>query len=171
MAKQLPAVVKNFNVMVEGDSYAGLAKTITLPEIVKKTEEYRAAGMIGDVALDLGFEKLEMTITYTGIDTRHFEQLAGCGVSSVPIRFVGAYQRQDTCDMITRNIYMRGSVTNLPLGEISLGEINEQELTYAVTYLKVEDNNVNVLEIDVVNGIFNVMGKDKTSEINQALGL
>ncbi len=127
--------------------------------------------MIGDVALDLGFEKLEMKITYTGIDTRHFDQLASCGVSSLPVRFVGAYKRQDTCEMVTRNIYMRGSVTNLPLGENSLGEINEQELTYGVTYLKIEDNNVNVLEIDVVNGIFNVMGKDKTSEINQALGL
>ena len=46
MAKQLPAVLKNYNVFVDGDSYAGTAKTIELPEIVKKTEEYRGAGMI-----------------------------------------------------------------------------------------------------------------------------
>ena len=39
MAKQMPAVLKNFNVRVDGDSYAGTAKTINLPEIVKKTEE------------------------------------------------------------------------------------------------------------------------------------
>ena len=31
----------------------------TIPEIVKKTEEYRAAGMIGDIKLDLGFEAME----------------------------------------------------------------------------------------------------------------
>ncbi len=171
MAKQLPAVLKNFNVMVNGDSYAGVAKTIGLPEIVKKTEDYRAAGMIGDIALDLGFEKLEMTATYTGVDTRHFAQLSSCGVSSLPIRFVGAYQRQDTCEMVARTVYMRGSLTGLPLGENTLGEINEQELTYSVTYLKVEDNNVTVLEIDMVNGICNIMGKDMTSEMNQALGL
>ena len=36
MAKQLPAVLKNYNVFVDGDSYAGTAKTIELPEIVKK---------------------------------------------------------------------------------------------------------------------------------------
>ena len=60
MAKQLPAVLKNFNVRVDGDSHAGTAKTITLPEIVKKTEEYRAAGMIGDIKLDLGFEALSL---------------------------------------------------------------------------------------------------------------
>lgn len=75
MAKQLPAVLKNFNVFVDGDSYAGTAKTIELPEIVKKTEDYRGAGMIGDIALDMGFEKLEATITFTGVDRRHFARL------------------------------------------------------------------------------------------------
>ncbi|WP_421021521.1 phage major tail tube protein, partial [Klebsiella pneumoniae] len=79
MAKQLPAVLKNYNVFVDGDSYAGTAKTIELPEIVKKTEEYRGAGMIGDIDLDMGFEKMESTITYTGVDSRHFAQLAKCG--------------------------------------------------------------------------------------------
>ena len=76
MAKQMPAVLKNFNVRVDGDSYAGTAKTINLPEIVKKTEDYRAAGMIGDIKLDMGFEAMESTVTYTGVDARHITQLA-----------------------------------------------------------------------------------------------
>ncbi len=171
MAKKLPPVLKNFNVFVDSDSYAGLAKSITLPEIVKKTEDYRAAGMIADISLDLGFEKLEATITYTGVDSRHFSQLATCGVSDLPIRFVGAYTSQDTCELISRDVYMRGMITTLPLGELTLGEINEQELTYSVTYLKVVDNGVTLLEIDAVNGVYVVNGVNKTSEINQLLGL
>lgn len=171
MAKQMPAVLKNFNVRVDGDSYAGTAKTINLPEIVKKTEDYRAAGMIGDIKLDMGFEAMESTITYTGIDARHIMQLMSCGVSDLPIRFIGAYERQDTCQHIVRDIYMRGSVTNLPLGEIELGSINEQELTYSVTYLKVVDDGLTLLEIDFVNGIFIVAGKDMTGDINAKLGL
>ena len=171
MAKQMPAVLKNFNVRIAGDSHAGTAKTINLPEIVKKTEDYRAAGMIGDIKLDMGFEAMESTITYTGIDARHIMQLMSCGVSDLPIRFIGAYERQDTCQHIVRDIYMRGSVTNLPLGEIELGSINEQELTYSVTYLKVVDDGLTLLEIDFVNSIFIVAGKDMTGDINAKLGL
>ena len=171
MAKQMPAVLKNFNVRIAGDSHAGTAKAITLPEIVKKTEEYRAAGMIGDINLDLGFEAMEATITYTGIDARHIMQLMSCGVSDLPIRFIGAYERQDTCTHVVRDIYMRGSVTTLPLGEMELGSINEQELTYGVTYLKVVDDSLTLLEIDFVNGIYIVAGKDMTGDINAKLGL
>lgn len=171
MAKQLPAVIKNMNVFVDGTSYAGVAKTVALPELVKKTEDYRAAGMIGDIALDMGFEKLEMTVTYTGVDSRQFAQLARCGVSDLPIRYIGAYERQDTCQHVTREVYMRGALTGLPLGEIELGSPNEQELTYSVTYIKVVDDGVTMLEIDVVNGICILAGVDKTAEINARLGL
>ena len=171
MAKQMPAVLKNFNVRIDGDSHAGTAKTITLPEIVKKTEDYRAAGMIGDIKLDLGFEAMEATINYTGVDARHIVQLSYCGVDALPIRYIGAYERQDTCTHVVRDVYMRGSVTNLPLGEMELGNINEQELTYSVTYLKIVDDGVPLLEVDFVNGILIVAGKDMTSDINSKLGL
>lgn len=171
MAKQMPAVLKNFNVRIDSDSHAGTAKTIGLPELVKKIEDYRGAGMIGDVGLDLGFEKMEATINYTGVDKRHISQLMYCGVDALPIRFLGAYERQDTCTHVVRDVYMRGSVTNLPLGEMELGNINEQELTYGVTYLKVVDDGATLLEVDFVNGVYIVGGKDMTSEINTRLGL
>lgn len=171
MAKQLPQVLKNFNVFVSGDSYAGVAKTIELPTIAKKVEDYRAAGMIGDIALDMGFEKLEATITYTGIDPRHFNQLSHCGVADLPIRFIGAFERADTCQITTREVYMRGNVGELALGEMANGEINEQELTYNITYLRIVDNGVELLELDIVNGIYRVGGIDKTSRINAQLGL
>lgn len=171
MAKQLPAVLKNFNVFVDFDSYAGSLKTIELPEIVKKTEEYRGAGMLGDIVLDMGFEKLELTVTYTGIDPRHFSQLAKCDVSGLPIRFIGAYERQDICLHTVREISMRGMMTEMPLGEMALGEINEQEIKYGVTYIKVVDDGYELLELDLVNGIYKVGGVDKSGGVNSLLGL
>ena len=66
---------------------------------------------------------------------------------------------------------MRGMVTSLPLGELELGSINEHELTYSVSYLKVVDDGITLLEVDFVNGVFIVAGKDMTSEINAKLGL
>ncbi|OPH35170.1 phage major tail tube protein [Moraxella atlantae] len=171
MAKQLPATLKNFNVFVDGDSYAGTAKTIELPEITKKTEDYRAAGMIGEIALDVGFEQMKCTITYTGVDSRHIAQLSKCSVNDLPIRYVGAYERQDICEHVVREVYMRGSATSLKLGEMELGNINEQEIEYTVTYLRIVDDGVQLLEIDVVNGVYIVGGVDKTSQINNLLGL
>lgn len=171
MAKQLPITLKNFNVFVDGDSYAGTAKTIELPTITKKIEDIRTAGMIGDVGLDMGFEKMEMTVTYIGVDSRHFGQLSKCGVNNLPIRYVGAYERQDTCSYVTREVYMRGGLTELALGEMELGSINEQELVYNVSYIRIVDDGVELLELDLVNGIYKVGGVDKTSRINAMLGL
>lgn len=171
MAKQLPAVLKNYNVFVDGDSYAGTVKTIELPELVKKTEEYRGAGMVGDIELDMGFEKMEMTVTYTGVDSRHFKHLAYCSLSDLPIRYVGAYERQNDCTHVVREIYMRGSLKEMQLGEMELGSINEQELKYGVTYLRVVDDGVELIELDFINGIYRVGGIDKTANINMMLGL
>lgn len=171
MAKQLPAVLKNFNVLIDYDTYAGTAKSIELPEIVKKTEDYRGAGMLGEIKLDMGFEAMELTVTYTGVDSRHFSQLAKCDVSGLPIRFIGAYERQDSCTHVVREVYMRGMMSEMPLGEMEPGSINEQEIKYSVTYLKVIDDGYELLEIDLVNGIYKVGGVDKTTEINSLLGL
>lgn len=66
---------------------------------------------------------------------------------------------------------MRGSLTSLPLGEMELGSLNEQELGYHVTYIKINDDGENFLEIDLVNGVCVIAGIDKTAEINGLLGL
>ena len=51
----LPSKLKNMNYFNEGNSYLGQIKTVTLPKLTRKTEDYRGGGMNATVKVDLGF--------------------------------------------------------------------------------------------------------------------
>lgn len=171
MSRQLPRTLKNMNVFVDGSSFAGVAKTVTLPKITKKTEDYRGAGMIGDVALDLGYEKMECEVTYAGFDPRQYQQLSRCGVSDLPIRFVQIHERQDTCAIQNAEYYMRGQAIEVDPGDSTLGEMSEYKSMYNVTYMRLEVDGRLIFELDFVNGIETFGETSLIDEIMRLLGL
>lgn len=167
----LPRTLKNFNVFIDGASWAGVASKVTLPKLTKKTEDYRGAGMIGDVALDMGYEKMEAEVTYSGFDPNQYRQLARCGVSDLPIRFVGAYERQDTCTIAQVEFYMRGQATEIDSGDAELGSKSEYKMTYAVSYLRLVVDGSQIVELDFVHGIEQFGEESLVDEILRLLGL
>ncbi|MDW5428971.1 phage major tail tube protein, partial [Acinetobacter baumannii] len=66
----LPPKLKNMNFFNEGNSYLGKVKTVTLPKLARKTEDYRGGGMNGTVKVDLGMsdDGLVLESTYGGLD-------------------------------------------------------------------------------------------------------
>ena len=167
----LPRTLKNMNVFVDGHSWAGTAETVTLPKITKKTEDFRGAGMLGDIALDMGYEKLEMEITYAGFDPKQYKQLGRCGTSDLPIRYVGAYERQDTCTIQNVEVYVRGQAVELDPGDSTLGEKSEIKMSYNVTYYRLEVDGEVIVELDLINGIERFGDSDLAEELKRILGL
>ncbi len=159
------------NAFVNGQTYAGVAETVTLPKIKRKTEDYRGAGMIGDVALSFGYEKLDASISYAGFDPTILGQLAVCGTSDLPIRFVGAYERQDTCTIMAVEWYMRGQAIGFDPNDATLGKKSEFKMDYNVTYCRLVVDGVQIFEIDLVNGIDQWGETDLAATIIQLLGL
>ena len=58
-----PTKIKNFNAFVDGISYMGRVTEGSLPEIKIKTEEHRGAGMDSTVDIDMGQERMELSLT------------------------------------------------------------------------------------------------------------
>ncbi|EYT17754.1 phage major tail tube protein [Acinetobacter sp. 1000160] len=167
----LPRTLKNFNVFVDTHSWAGVAESITIPKITKKTEDYRGAGMIGDVALAMGYEKLEGSVKYAGFDVKQYRQLGVCGTSDLPVRYVGVYERQDNCSTQAVEIYMRGQAIELDPGESKNGERTESETTYNYSYYRMEVDGVVQVELDFINGIERFGDSDVAQAIRELLGL
>ncbi len=167
----LPRTLKNFNVFANMTNYAGVAESIDLPKIKKKADTYRGAGMIGDVDLTFGYEKFEASIKYAGFDPSIISQLAVCGASDLPLRYVGAYQRQDTCAIMSAEWYMRGEAINFDPSTAKLGEKSQYQLDYNVTYQRLIVDGLPIFEIDLVNGIDKWGDNDLALNIMQALGL
>ncbi|RZG65375.1 phage major tail tube protein [Acinetobacter bouvetii] len=167
----LPRTLKNFNVFVDTYSWAGVAESVTIPKITKKTEDFRGAGMIGDVALVMGYEKLEGEVTYSGFDVKQYRQLGVCGTSDLPVRFVGIYERQDNCTRQNVEIYMRGQAIELDPGDSKNGEKTEIKMSYNYTYFRMEVDGVVEVELDFINGTEVFGGSDIAAQIKKMLGL
>lgn len=167
----LPRTLKNFNVFVDTHSWAGVAESVTIPKITKKTEDYRGAGMIGDIALLMGYEKLEGEVVYAGFDVKQYRQLGVCGTSDLPVRYVGVYERQDNCTTQTVEIYTRGQAIELDPGESKNGEKTEIKMSYNYTYYRMEVDGVVEVELDFVNGTEIFGSTNVAEEIKKLLGL
>ena len=167
----LPRTLKNFNVFVDTHSWAGVAESVTIPKITKKTEDFRGAGMIGDVALSMGYEKLEGEVVYAGFDVKQYRQLGVCGTSDLPVRFVGMYERQDNCTSQIVEIYTRGQALELDPGDSKNGEKTEIKMSYNYTYYRMEVDGVVEVELDFINGTERFGETDVAKSIKELLGL
>lgn len=167
----LPRTLKNFNIFTNGLNWAGVAQSIQIPKISRKMEDFRGAGMIGDVALAMGYEKLEGEITYAGFDSNHYKQMGTNSISGLPVRYVGVYERQDTGDMQHVEIYLRGRAKELDSGEVKNGEKTEVKMSFAYTYFRIEVEGEVLVELDLVNGTEIFGDSDLAESTKELLGL
>jgi P2 family phage contractile tail tube protein len=167
----LPQLLKNFNVFADGINYAGKADEVTPPKLTTKTEEFRAGGMDAPVEIDMGMEKIELSISMAEYNAQ-LCKLYGL-VSDSPKLFVlrGALQRQGE-DAVAVAITARGTVKERDPGTWKAGDKPaSMKFTVACTYYKEEIAGEVVTEIDVENMIRIIGGVDQMASLRAALGI
>ena len=84
----LPRKLKNMNLFNDGNSYLGVAKSVTLPSLGRKMESYRGGGMNGPVKADLGFsdDGIQLEWKTGGLDLISLRQFGATKASGVPLR-------------------------------------------------------------------------------------
>ncbi|MDQ0250954.1 P2 family phage contractile tail tube protein [Sphingomonas kyeonggiensis] len=167
----LPHKLKNFTVYNAGDNYLGKVPEIELPKLALKVEQYRAAGMLGEIDIALGLEKLEMTTKYGGLVVAVMRQFGEFGVSGIQQRFVGWYQEEELGTAITAEIVTRGMHTEIDLGTAKTGDNTEHAVKSTLTYFKLIVNGAALIEIDMISGLFIVGGVDRSAAMRAALQL
>lgn len=106
----LPRKLKYLNMFNDGLSYMGVVESVTLPKLTRKLEKYRGGGMPGSVSIDLGLDDDALSCEWTlgGLpDVELWAQYASPGADSVPLRFTGSYQRDDTGAISAVEVVMR----------------------------------------------------------------
>lgn len=167
----LPATLKNFNIFNDGASYMGVAEEVKLPKLSRKMDDYRGGGMNGPVSIDLGQEKLEMEFTCGGLMRQVFEQYGTTKVDGVMLRFAGAYQRDDSAVVQALEVVVRGRHAELDMGEAKGGDRGKLVVKSAISYYKLSIDGDEVVEIDLLNMVEKVNGKDQLADQRQAIGL
>ncbi len=166
----LPRKLKNFNFSVDGTSYLGETTEVTQPKLALKLEAYRSGGMQGEVDVNQGIEKLELEFKMGGHEP-NLIALFGGAISGNLFRFQGAYQRDDTDEVDAVEIVCRGRLSEIDEGSSKAGDDTEHSYKASLTYYKKVVNGKDIVEIDMLNQIFMVDGKDRLAEIRAAMGL
>lgn len=167
----LPRKLKNFILFNDGNAYLGEVPEASPPKLSRKMEEYRAGGMNGPIQLDHGMEAMEMEWTAAGYMRTLFAQWGATTHDAVLLRFAGALQADDTGDVTSVEITVRGRHQEIDFGTAKAGENTEIKVKSALSYYKLVMDGVTVIEIDMVNMIEVVNGVDRLQQTRLALGL
>lgn len=166
----LPRKLKNFNLLLDGESYAGLASEVVLPKLTRKTEEYRGGGMNGPVEADMGLEALSMEFT-VGMDVRVYRQFGLSKVDGALMRFVGAWQREDSDQVSAVEVVARGRYREIDPGTAKAGEDAPLKVIAGLSYYKLTVDGTVEVEIDLMNFVETIGGVDRLEAQRNALGL
>ncbi|MCA3199957.1 phage major tail tube protein [Cupriavidus sp.] len=167
---QLPKVLKNMNLFVDGRGYAGRIDEIQLPKLTLKTEEHRAGGMDMPVEIDLGMDKLEAELTISDYDPEVYKLFGLLDLKQVQITIRGAIQAQgEEAKPVVINL--RGGWREIDAGTWKPGDKSVLKVSVAASYYKLTIDGQDVVEVDAINLVRKVGGVDQMAAIRAAIGL
>ncbi len=166
---QIPRVLKNFSLFVDGRGLAGTVQTLTLPTLTTKMEEFRGGGMDAPVELDMGMEKLEGTFELAEYNP---DIIALFGLASAETRLTArGAMRRDGENAVAAVVNMTGSIKELDPGDWTAGDMATGTFGYSLRYFKLTVDGRDLVEIDKVNMIRRINGVDQLESIRTAIGV
>ena len=173
----LPRVLKNFNLFVDGQGYAGRVQEATLPKLALNIEEFKLGGLDTPVQIDVGMDKLESEFTLSEYDPFVIKLFGIADNSSLPIPFRGFQEtisdgqiaftlRGGLGDEIENRVipvvvYFEGSVIELDFGQWKSGENALLRIRLALRYYRFTMDQDELVEIDVDNRVRKINGMDQ----------
>ena len=171
MAKVDETVI-GFAVYEDATEYYGMSE-VTLPEISNLTEEISGAGMGGKVeAVILGaIEAMTTTLNFRTV-TKNAIKLHEPREHKIDLRV--AQQNKNTTKGVTEVGRVKHLLTLTPKklnpGNVATASAAEVSGEYATTYFATYIDGKKMLEIDPLNYIYFVNGKDWLADVRKALG-
>ncbi|HZG32459.1 MAG TPA: phage major tail tube protein, partial [Sphingopyxis sp.] len=135
-----PSKLKNYRLYNDGNNYQGIVAEVVLPKIVHLMESWRGGGMLGGVKVDMGLEEMELEFTNGGLVKQVLRQMGTPTVDGCMLRFVGAYQSDDTGNVDQCEVVVRGRPQELDLGTAKAGEDTEHKSKWPISYFKLSIN-------------------------------
>jgi hypothetical protein len=165
--------VIQYNVYI-GDSAIPLdgVTDVSLPEMKPIEVEMNPSGVAGKMSVPLlgQFEALTCTIN---ADVASMNAITAALQNSIKltVRFpVQVYdQAAGTYSTKSRSYIMRGNGAGPNLGTVKKGEAMGNALAFTVNYIKIVENNIDIIELDKFNNIYTVNGVDLLADVRNAI--
>ncbi len=166
---KVPQVVKRYNVYRGGNKLIGLSGEITLPTITYLVDSQEGAGTGGnlDVPVVGLTDNMEVQINFLTVNRDLFSMADPTGGELLTIR--GGLQGIDPATQkivyTSVAITMGGTVSEINPGTMKAGGKMDASIKMNLTRYKVVLDDVVALEIDKMNSIYTLNGKDILKEV------
>ncbi len=150
----------NFNLFIDGEGYAGLATSLTLPAFSIKTEDTIQAGMEFNRKRDYGLEDPELTFKFLDYNGSLQRKVAIKNGSNTLLIFKSTLTDDEGPETEDVTAWARGHITKLEIDEFTAGGKVENSYTMALKYYRHMVNGVEIHEIDNDNYVRKIAGVD-----------
>ena len=123
------------------------------------------------VKVDMGMEPMEAKLVLSGIDRDSLKLFGLSAGSFTPVTLRGATQNDNTGEIESAVIHMRGQCTKVTWGTWKPGEKAPPELMFSPRYYKLEIAGETIHEIDIENMVRIIDGTDQLAKMREALGI
>jgi P2 family phage contractile tail tube protein len=155
--------MSNANVYSNGNSLLGKVEEVQLPAIKTKNVDVKALGMIMDIELPSGFEKMSGKMKWNAVYPELIEEF-GNPFQTKQIQVRGNLESYDTSGK-TGEVSTVAFLTIrfkdvLPAITLKQNDNPEQESEYSCSYYRLEIDGVRMIEIDAFTNLFFVKDKN-----------
>lgn len=167
-----PEVINNFNVYNDANRVVGTTGEIKLPSLQAITAAVSGAGILGEynTAILGHFQSLNQVVPFRMIDKDYFGMLNTGEQSKLVLRSSIQQRNRETGGTLSTQamrVVFRGHPTGSDMGTVKIGDLMNASITMEVTYLLIEMGGVTMLELDKLNSIYKVNGKDLLADIRK----
>ncbi len=166
----IPTKINKYNVYNAGERLLGMGDEMTLPDFEASAETVSGAGILGEIDdPTVGFfSNQEMEIPFRVLDHEAVDMLDMTRAVQLTIR--GAQQTTNSQgDIQFRNmrVVVRGRAAKFSPGKVKAGNPMETSVTLTVLYILIELDGSPVLELDKLNEVYKIGGRDVLAEIKE----
>lgn len=165
-----PEVINKFNVYNDANRVMGTTAEVNIAELKAMTASVSGAGIQGEYNTSVVgmFQSMSQEIPFRMIDRDFFNMLNTGEQSKIVLRSSVQQRNRETGGTLSNEamrIVLRGHPTEAKFGTVKMGDLMNAAITLEVTYILVEIAGETMLELDKLNSVYKVNGKDLLKDI------
>lgn len=167
---EFPEVINNFNVYNDAARVMGTTAEVNIAELQAMTASVSGSGILGEYNTSVMgmFQSMSQEIPFRMIDRDFFTMLNTGEQSKIVLRSSVQQRNRETGGTLSTaamRLVFRGHPTAAKFGTVKKGDLMNASVTLEVTYILVEIAGETMLELDKLNSVYKVAGKDLMGDI------
>ena len=155
----IPEKINDYNAYLDGTKMIGVAASVSLPPVKMKTSTVSGVGVNGELdSPTIGqFESMEQEIQFNTLYSSAMDALSPLTNVNLTLRAAQqVYDKTGGYAFKGLRVVEMGRVKSFEPGKVEKGEAMEAKVILELTYLMIEVDGNQLLEVDKLNGVYKV---------------